>query len=152
LVAIPSFDKFLKEHRNVFIDTNLFIYFVEKHPRYYTACSQIFKDIEAGHIKASTSTLSLLEILVQPYRQNKDDLILKFYALLTTYPNLTWIPLTLEIADLAARLRAEYNLKTPDSIQAASAIISGSSGFICNDSVFKKIKEINCLVLENCAI
>lgn len=146
---MPPLDKFLKEQRNVFIDTSLFIYFVEQHPRYYSACCKIFENIENSRIKAATSTLSLLEILVQPYRQKKDDLILKFYSLLTTYPNLTWIPLTIETADLAARFRAAYNLKTPDSIQAASAVIYGA-GFICNDSVFKKVKEINCLVLEEC--
>lgn len=150
MVAKPSLDKFLQEHRSVFIDTSLFIYFIEKHPRYYPACDRIFKDIESGRIRASTSTLSLLEILVQPYRLKNESLIFNFYSLLTTYPNLMWIDLTLNIADLAARLRAEYNLKTPDSIQAASAIASGAAGFICNDSVFKKLKEIKCLILDDC--
>lgn len=150
MVAKPSLDKFLQEHRSVFIDISLFIYFIEKHPRYYPVCDRIFKDVEAGRIVAATSTLSLLEVLVQPYRQKKDDLILKFYSLLTTYPSLTWIDLTLETADIAARLRAEYNLKTPDSIQAASAIASGAAGFIYNDSAFKKLKEIKCLILNDC--
>jgi len=150
LVTISSLDKFLKEHRNVFIDTSLFIYHVEKHPRYHILCDKIFKDIETGRIRASTSTLSLLEILLQPYRLKNESLIFNFYSLLTTYPNLMWIDLTLNIADLAARLRAEYNLKTPDSIQAASAIASGAAGFICNDSVFKKLKEIKCLILDDC--
>ncbi|HBR18180.1 MAG TPA: PIN domain nuclease [Deltaproteobacteria bacterium] len=150
MVTISSLDKFLKEHRNVFIDTSLFIYHVEKHPRYHILCDKIFKDIETGRIRASTSTLSLLEILLQPYRLKNESLIFNFYSLLTTYPNLMWIDLTLNIADLAARLRAEYNLKTPDSIQAASAIASGAAGFICNDSVFKKLKEIKCLILDDC--
>ena len=150
MVTISSLDKFLKEHRNVFIDTSLFIYHVEKHPRYHILCDKIFKDIETGRIRASTSTLSLLEILLQPYRLKNESLIFNFYSLLTTYPNLMWIDLTLNIADLAARLRAEYKLKTPDSIQAASAIASGAAGFICNDSVFKKLKEIKCLILDDC--
>ena len=150
MVTISSLDKFLKEHRNVFIDTSLFIYHVEKHPRYHILCDKIFKDIETGRIRASTSTLSLLEILLQPYRLKNESLIFNFYSLLTTYPNLMWIDLTLNIADLAARLRAEYNLKTPDSIQAASAIASGASGFICNDNVFKKLKEVRCLILDEC--
>ncbi|MBI5327952.1 MAG: PIN domain-containing protein [Deltaproteobacteria bacterium] len=110
-----------------------------KNTRAIILCAiRYFKDIESGRIRASTSTLSLLEILVQPYRLKNESLVLKFYSLLTTYPNLIWIDLTLNIADLAARLRAEYNLKTPDSIQAASAIASGASGFICNDNIFKK--------------
>jgi len=94
LVTISSLDKFLKEHRNVFIDTSLFIYHVEKHPRYHILCDKIFKDIETGRIRASTSTLSLLEILLQPYRLKNESLIFNFYSLLTTYPNLMWIDLT----------------------------------------------------------
>jgi hypothetical protein len=37
-----------------------------------------------------------------------------FYGLLSTYPNLEWIALSLEIADVAARLRAMHGLRTPD--------------------------------------
>lgn len=141
---------FLKKHRKIYLDTSAFIYFVEQHPRYYKICETIFDNIETGYAEASTSTLTLLEILVQPYKLNRDDLVVKFYSLLTTYPNLTWIELGLNISDLAARLRAEYNLKTPDAIQVASAISCGTSGFICNDRAFKKIKNIECLMIDEC--
>lgn len=150
MVTSLSLDAFLKRHRHIFIDTSLFIYHVEKHPRYHVVCDKIFRDIESGRLRASTSTLLLLEILVQPYRLKKESLVLNFYSLLTTYPNLAWIDLTLNIADIAARLRAENNFKTPDSIQAASAIVSGASGFISNDNVFKKLKEIDSLILDDC--
>ncbi len=149
MVAPPSLKAFFQKHRSVSLDTSAFIYFVERHPLYYPFCESVFGNIESGHIKASTSTLTLLEILVQPYRLEKDDLVLKFYSLLTTYPYLTWIPMTLSVADHAARLRAEYNLKTPDAVQAASAISHGATGFICNDRVFEKIKEIECLVIDD---
>ena len=81
---------------------------------------------------------------------NNEELAIKFYALMSTYPHLTWLDMSLNIADLAARLRAKYRLRTPDSIQAASAISSGATGFICNDRAFKKIEEIDVLVLEEC--
>jgi hypothetical protein len=51
----------------------------------------------------------MLELLVQPYRLSDIDLVNKFYALLSIYPHLEWISPTLEIADLGAKLRAEYN-------------------------------------------
>jgi predicted nucleic acid-binding protein len=91
----------------------------------------------------------LLEILVQPYRLKNEEIVLKFYSLFTTYPHLTWIPLTLGISDLAAQLRAEHNLKTPDAIQIASALSSGATGFVCNDKGFQKIKGIECLLLSD---
>ncbi len=149
MVAQSSLRAFLRRNRSVALDTSAFIYFVERHPRYYPVCESIFGNIEAGHIKASTSTLTMLEILVQPYQLKKDDLVLKFYALLTTYPHLSWVPMTLDVADRAAQLRAEYRLKTPDAIQAASAMSCGATGFICNDRVFQKMKEIDCLIIDD---
>lgn len=150
MVTKPLLKKFLKEHSRFSLDTSVFIYFVERHPRYHGLCLPVFDAIEKGDIRATTSTLSLLEILVQPYRKKRDDLILKFFALLTTYPNLTWIDLNLDIADTAASLRAKHRLKTPDAIQAATAICSGATGFLCNDAAFKRVKGIDTLLLDDC--
>lgn len=141
--------EFFKTHSKVYLDSSIFIYFVERHPLYFNPCDEIFRNMEEGRIEAKTSTLTLLEILVQPYRQKKEELVFEFYSLFTTYPNLKWIELSAGISDLAARLRAEHNLKTPDAIQAASAISSGAAGFICNDEVFRRVRDIECLILED---
>jgi predicted nucleic acid-binding protein len=149
VVARQSLAAFLHKHRSIYLDTGAFIYFVEQHPRYFPACDELFRVVEAGRTNASTSTLTLLEILVQPYRRKKDDLVHKFYALLTTYPHLSWVPMTLTVADQAAKLRAEHGLRTPDAIQAASAIFSGATGFVCNDRVFGKVTAFECLILDD---
>jgi len=150
VVAPQLLDAFLKKHSLVFLDTSSFIYFVERHPRYSHFCETLFDRIEAGKTRATTSTLSLLEVLVKPYRQNNEELVMKFYALLTSFPHLTWVSMTLNVADRAAKLRAEHQLKTPDSIQAASAITCGATGFICNDKIFKKVKEFESLIINDC--
>ena len=149
MVEPHSLAGFLKRHRSIYLDTSAFIYFVERHPRYFPVCEELFRAIEAGRTNASTSTLTLLEILVQPYRQKNDDLVLKFYALLTTYPHLTWVPMTLNVADQAAKLRAEHGFKTPDAIQAASAISCGATGFVCNDRAFGKVTAFESLILDD---
>ncbi len=151
MVAPRTVDLFLKKHRSIAIDTSAFIYFVEGHPRYFPLCEKLFSAIETGKHRAFTSTLTLLEVLVQPYRLKRDDIVLKFYALLTTYPHLAWVPLDTTVADRAAQLRAEHNLRTPDSIQAASASLSGATGFVCNDRAFEKIKELDCLIIDDYA-
>lgn len=97
--------------------------------------------MEDGRTDAATSTLTLIEILVQPYRLKKEELVLKFYSLFTTYPHLKWVQLTLGISDMAAKLRAEHNLKTPDAIHMASAISCGATGFVCNDNAFRRVKD-----------
>ena len=145
-------DAFLTRHRLIALDTSAFIYFVERHPRYFGACEKVFRVIESGHIAACTSTLTLLEILVGPYQSRNEELALKFFSLLSTYPHLTWTPLTMDIADRAAKIRAELRLRTPDSIQAASAVASGATGFICNDAAFRRVENLECCVLDDHAL
>lgn len=140
----------LRGRRKVYLDTSVFIYFIEEHPVYFALCDKIFGYLEQGKIEAVTSTLTLTEILIQPYKQQNDELVLKFYSLFTTYPHLIWQPLTLPVSDLAAKLRADHNLKTPDAIHAASALSSGAACIICNDPVFSRVKDIDCLILDEC--
>jgi len=90
----------------------------------------------------------MTELLVQPYRESDDQRVDEFYGLLSTYPNLDWIAPNLEIADVAARLRALHRLQTPDALQAATAEHAGATGFITNDAVFERVKTFETLVLE----
>lgn len=68
--------------------------------------------------------------------------------MLLAYPNLEWIAPDLEIANLAARLRAKYRLETPDAVQAATAILSGATLLVTNDSSFEKIPAFKTLLLD----
>ena len=56
---------------------------------------------------------------------------------------------SLEIADQAAKLRAESNLKTPDAIQAATALASQATGLISNDPAFRRVKELEVLTFDD---
>src|SRR5947209_16802369 len=82
----------------------------------------------------------MTELLVQPYRESDDQLVDEFYSLLLTYPNLDWIATSLEIADVAARLRAVHRLKTPAALEAATATLASVTGLITNDSVFERVE------------
>jgi predicted nucleic acid-binding protein len=95
-----------------------------------------------------TSTITMTELLVQPYRGLDEQQAGLFYGLLSTYPNLDWIAPDLEIAGLAARLRAAHRLKTPDALQAATAVHAGASGLITNDPVFERVEGFEALVLD----
>lgn len=145
MVNLPQVEGFLKRNTKIGIDSNILIYFIEANPAYYTLTLKIFESIEAGRNTGVCASLSLLEKLVQPYRKNNEELVNQFYALLTTFPNLVWVDLSLEIADLGARLRSKYSLKTPDAILLATAIQANATGFIGNDSQLKKVQELEVL-------
>jgi len=139
---------FLRRHRLIALDTSVFTYQLEANPRYLPATDHIFSWLERPDSKAVTSTITMTELLVQPYRDSNDQLVDEFYALLSTYPNLDWIAPNLEIADLAARLRALHRMRTPDALQAATAAQARVTGLITNDVVFERVTAFESLVLD----
>ena len=137
------------ERERIGIDTNIFIYFLEDHPRYGAWCASLFDRIERGHNPAVTSTVTLLELLVQPYRDQKEELAQKIFALTSTYPKIEWVPLTMNLSDRAAELRARYCLSTPDAIQLATAIGHKATRFYGNDRGLRRVKEIECIIVDD---
>jgi predicted nucleic acid-binding protein len=103
---------------------------------------------QAGH-EAVTSTITMTELLVQPYRDSDQQRVNEFYGLLSTYPNLRWIAPDLEIADMAANFRARYRMRTPDALQAATATRSRATCLLTNDSVFERAETFRTLLLDN---
>ncbi len=90
----------------------------------------------------------MTEILVKPYRTLEEQGVRQVYEVLLTYPNLEWITPDLEVANLAARLRAVYRLETPDAVQAATAIRSGATLLVTNDASFERIPAFKTLLLD----
>jgi len=90
----------------------------------------------------------MTELLVLPYREGDEQRANDSYGLLSTYPNLDWIAPNLEIAELAARIRALYHLHTPDALQAATAAHLQATGLITNDAVFERVEGFQTLVLD----
>ena len=139
---------FLRRHPRIALDTSIFIYQLEGNPRYLPVTRHVFSWLERPDSQAVTSTITMTELLVQPYRQSDEQQVDEFYGLLSTFPNLVWIAPTLEIADLAARLRALHRMRTPDALQAATALHAGATGLITNDPVFDRVQGFETLVLD----
>jgi predicted nucleic acid-binding protein len=148
-VSRYSLARFLKRHEQIGLDTSVFIYELEENRQYVEIVHPIFQWLEKTSSSAATSTITMLELLVHPYRRADIDAVNKFYTLLSTYPNLHWVELTLPVADAAARMRAEFNLKTPDAIQAASALAVHATGFISNDPAFRRLQNLEVLILDD---
>jgi len=147
-LGIERLHAFLRRHRRIALDTSIFIYQLESNPKYLGYTDPIFSWLELPQSKAITSTITMAELLVLPYREDDEQRANDFYSVLSTYPNLEWIAPNLEIADLAARIRALHRLQTPDALQAATAAYSQAVGLITNDPVFKRVDGFETLVLD----
>ena len=139
---------FLRHHPKLALDTSIFIYQFEANPKYALLTDAIFFWLEQGEHEAVTSTITMTELLVLPYRDADAGQVDAYFGLLSTYPNLTWHAPDLDTADLAAQLRASHRLRTPDALQAATAIAAGATGLITNDAVFKRVGGFETLVLD----
>lgn len=147
-MGLAGLQESLNRHRLVGVDTMVFIYHLEDHPRYAQVTEVIFESLEAGSTSGVSSTITLLEILVKPKREGHLEAARDYREMLTTFPNLQLIDLDPELADRASDLRAKYNLKTPDAIQIAATLQAGGTAFITNDPVFKRVTEVEVLVID----
>lgn len=146
-MEVERLPAFLRRHRRIALDTSVFIYQLEANPKYLVHTDPIFSWLERPGSAAITSTITMTELLVLPYRERDEQRANDFYGLLSTYPNLDWVAPNLEIAELAARIRALHRLQTPDALQAATAVHSLVSGLITNDPVFERVEGFETLVL-----
>ena len=147
-MGLTQLRTFLQRHTRIALDTSVFIYQLESNPRYAPLTDTIFQWLERPEHGAVTSTITMTELLVQTYRDSRQELVDEFYALLATYPNLDWIAPNLEIADIAARIRATHRLRTPDALQAATAIHARATGLVTNDPVFSRVETFETMVLD----
>jgi predicted nucleic acid-binding protein len=147
-LGVEELRLFLHRHRRIALDTSVFIYQLEANAKYLALADSIFAWVErAGH-EAVTSTITMTELLVPSYRDGDEGTVDEFYGLLSTYPNLRWIAPDLETADLAARLRALHRMRTPDALQAATALRAHATGFITNDPIFSRVDEFESVILD----
>jgi predicted nucleic acid-binding protein len=130
------------------LDTAPLIYFIEENPNYLNVTNAFFEALFHGEFSVVTSVLTITEVLVYPLRQGNTILAQQYHDILFNSQGLTTIEVFPKIAETAAQLRANYNLRTPDAIQIATAISGGASFFVTNDARLPSFPGLPVLVLE----
>jgi predicted nucleic acid-binding protein len=138
----------LNAARQIFLDTAPVIYFVENHPNYAPIVQPLFERLDENDFIAVVSPITLAECLVLPYRLGKPNVAKIFTELLVNSPSVLFSPLDDATADLAAELRARYNLALADAFQIAVAIQTHCDAFLTNDVELKRITEIPIFVIS----
>ena len=133
----------------VAIDTSVIIYFLEEDDRYLGIIRPLFQQASDGTRELIISALTLLEVLVIPYRNGNRALADRYEALLTRSRGLRLIDLTRDQIRGAAHLRAATGVKTPDALQLAAALASGCSAFITNDRRLPPVQGVRVIQLAS---
>ncbi len=121
------------------IDTMPFIYYVEENPLYVDLVQAVIDRIDEEALEVVSSVITLTEVLTLPIRLQNSQLEQAYRFILLRSGNFALIPITEAIASRAAHLRAQYNLKTPDALQIATAVEAGCEAFLTNDLTVKRV-------------
>lgn len=139
----------LAEHRLVALDTSIWIYHFEGSSAYGRAADSVLDAVAQGQVSAVASELVLLELLVAPLRTGSLDTADEIELALLHFPNLRLAPVTRSVLVHAADIRARHGLRTPDAIMLATAVESGATLAITNDDAWRKVKEVEILLLRD---
>jgi len=115
------------------VDTVIFIYFIEEHPQFLRVIEPLFREVDEGRVELITSALTLLEVLVVPYRTGDHLLAGRYESILTRSRGVRIADISRDHLRAAAQLRAKTAVKTPDSLQLVAALSAGCTAFLTND-------------------
>lgn len=111
----------------IYLDSCLLIYAVERDP---TFGAKVMESMASAEEPIAISSLVKLECLVKPLRAG--DLVLQRYYE-AAFEQLLLLPVDDETCLAAARLRAQFDLRTPDALHLACAQRHSCSALWTND-------------------
>ncbi len=136
-------------NEKIALDSMIFIYLFDSNRDYVDQSQHIISLAEQGKTQIITSVISILESL-SPIKYQDDPFaqttILNFFH---QTPNLKFFDVDIEISSQAAQLRRENkSLRTPDSIQLATALVHQADIFITNDVKLTKLHFPNLKIVS----
>lgn len=140
----------LASHTVIGLDTAIFIYHLEAHPRYLPLTQELLAGVQAGRWTAITSTVTVMELTVRPWQMDRPAVAREYETLLAHFPHLTLADVTRDVARRAAQLRARYRLRPADALQVATALVHGATAFVTNDRALKRLTPaLDVIVLDD---
>jgi predicted nucleic acid-binding protein len=132
------------------LDTVVFIYFIEEHPRFLPVLDPVFAAIDKKRLRAVASSLTLLEVLVVPYRAGNIPLAERYEQVLTHSRGLRLIDIDRTQLRAAAQLQALHKgLRIPDAIQVSAALSGGCSVLLTNGRDLPAVPGLRILQLRD---
>lgn len=129
----------------LFLDANIIIYRVEAVAPFNQQVVEVLRTLvdKSPYAGFAVSRLSMMECLVKPLREQNSADIDRYRAFFVS-AGLQIVEVSAQVIETATMLRARHGLRTPDAIQAASAMsITGPVTFLTGDKHFGKVPGLN---------
>lgn len=127
-----------------YLDTNILVYAIERHPEYGKSCKEILIDIYAGKRKVCCSVLVLVELIsvlrkinTQLRKTGKDQLDVRANVDAVLSLPINWVDLNLFVIKRSAEY--EYAISGPDCIHIATMEVENITRIISADRDFEKV-------------
>lgn len=134
----------------IFLDANIIIYHVEAIPAFRDKVLAAVTEIFDAHIDSrfAVSRLSVLECLVKPVREHDTQLIDRYRSFFSAN-DLTIVEINAQVIERAIQIRATTGLRTPDAIQASSALtLPDPTLFVTGDNGFSKVSDLSSRIIS----
>jgi predicted nucleic acid-binding protein len=130
----------------IYVDANIVIRLIEGDPAARAPIETRLNPLRGTGRFLATSRLTRLECRVRPLRSN-DSKLLEVYEQFFAAPEVQLLDLTADVLEKATEIRANLNLKTPDALHLASAILADASPFLTGNKQLARCAEIPVEVL-----
>ncbi|HXQ65405.1 MAG TPA: PIN domain-containing protein [Alphaproteobacteria bacterium] len=129
----------LPDQALLLVDSAPIIYVLEAHPKFGPRFKPLFEAHAVGRLRFAVTTLAIAEVLTGPLRAANEALARRYRAVLESWQP---IPLDVDIAESAARLRALLRLGLADAVQAASALAINAAALVTHDRDFSRVHSL----------
>ncbi|MEW6429346.1 MAG: type II toxin-antitoxin system VapC family toxin [Thermodesulfobacteriota bacterium] len=138
----------LKRGGSLFIDTEPLIHFWMEHETYHPIMARLFDQVYEHKVQCIISMMTYAELMALPIRQKEYRTAARCRNYLCHSENIHLYPFDILVADRAAIIRVNHEVKTPVAIQLATASFSGAEYVLTCDKNWRDIKEVSKLPFE----
>lgn len=139
----------VKSTDTLFIDTNIFIYALEDNGQLGNISRGLLTQVKQKNPTVFTSVLTIEEILTGVFKENLEAKIPQYLEFVSGGGLITILEFDQNTSIVCARLRSQYNLKTPDAIQVSCALACGAKYYLTAvKRIPKRIGEIKIVNLS----
>lgn len=138
-MSVKALDSAIGDSERVLFDSSALIAFHTRREAAHPLAQHLLRRIEedGDSLRGYYSVISATELLIRPLRTGVAEFTF-MHAFLTTYPNLTLLPVDLTVATQAATLRAISGIRLPDAIVVASGLLAGCEAIVTNDEDWRR--------------
>jgi predicted nucleic acid-binding protein len=129
----------------VYVDTNIFVYFIEGSEQFFPVAKKLFEHIVAVGAQVVTSEITVAECVYKPSHSQDQKLISIYEELFEKSGTIKLFPLDGMLTKQAALHGSQLGLKLIDAIHYESALQARCDVFVSADKRFKSGPQMRIL-------